>query len=388
MPEITVASSLDAVTPSKIRELADYAFGMDDVLKLHFGESNMPTADYIKQAVAHALAEGYTYYTENGGLPELRQRIAEKTAELHAVQVNPQTEIVITASGTQAVNVAMRCVIDPGSETIVLTPNWPNGTEVTRLYGANPHEVPLAFDGERYCVDMDALDEAVSERTRMLIYSSPNNPTGWVATVEEQQALLDFCRRHDMWLLADEVYERLYYDGPVAPSILQQCSRDDAVIVTQSFSKTYCMTGWRLGWLTARSDLAAKAKQLNEFIISSAPAMIQRAGITALERGDDDVNAMVETYQEQMQFCYDALSPVERVTLPKPSGAFYLFPSIEGVDDSFAFAVDMLKATNVSVSPGSAFGAGGEGSIRICFASDMSVLEPAMERMVNYIEKG
>ncbi len=388
MSNITVARSLDNVTPSKIRELADYAFGMDGVLKLHFGESNMPTADYIKRALARAVEEGYTYYTENGGLPDLRQRIAEKTFELHDVQIDPEREIVVTASGTQAVNVSMRCAVDPGSEVIVLTPNWPNGSEVARLYNATPKEVPLVFDGSKYRVNIQSIENAVSERTQLLVYSSPNNPTGWVATVEEQQALLDFCRRHDLWLLADEVYERLYYEGPVAPSILRLCERDDAVIVTQSFSKTYCMTGWRLGWLTSRSDLANKAKQLNEFIISCAPAMIQRAGLVALERGEDDINAMVELYQEQMSYCYDALNSVARVSLPKPSGAFYLFPRIDGVEDSFSYAVDLLNATKVSVSPGSAFGAGGEGSIRLCFASDMSVLEPAMERLTNFIEKG
>ena len=198
---------------------------------------------------------------------------------------------------------------------------------------------------------------------------------------------MDFCREHGMWLLADEVYERLYYDGPVAPSILRLCTREDAVIVTQSFSKTYCMTGWRLGWLVSRRDLVRKATQLNEFIVSCAPTMIQRAGIVALEQGEDDICAMVEVLQEQMSFCYEALASIDRVTLSKPDGAFYLFPQIDGVDNSFDYAVRLLKETNVSVSPGSAFGNGGEGSIRLCFASDMSVLEPAMERITQFIER-
>jgi aspartate aminotransferase len=208
-----------------------------------------------------------------------------------------------------------------------------------------------------------------------------------VATVAEQQALLDFCRAHNLWLLADEVYERLYYGGAVAPSILRLCSRDDAVIVVQSFSKSYRMTGWRLGWVISRGDLVAKASQLNEFIISHAPSMIQRAGETALAQGDDEISGMVEMFHERMSFCYDALASSRRISLSKPEGAFYLFPQIEGVADSFAFALALLKEEKVSIAPGSAFGNGGEGAIRICYAPGMEVLEPAMERFVRFVER-
>jgi aspartate aminotransferase len=387
MNDVRIAPSLSGVMPSQIRELADVAFGMEGVLKLHFGESNLPTADYVKRAAVQALADGYTYYSENGGLPALRELIARKCLQLHNVRLNPGEEIVVTASGTQAFNVSVRCAIDPGDEALILTPNWPNGSEVVRLCGGTPIEVPFVFDGEKFGVDMAALEGAISERTRLLVYASPSNPLGWVASPAQQQALLDFCRKHGLWLLADEVYERLYYGGPVAPSILRLCTRDDAVIVVQSFSKAYCMTGWRLGWLVSRRDLVRKATQLNEFIVSCAPTMIQRAGMVALEQGEDDINAMVEALQEQMLFCYDALASLDRVALSKPEGAFYLFPRIEGVDNSFEYAVRLLRETKVSVSPGSAFGQGGEGSLRLCFASDMSVLEPAMERMTKFIER-
>ena len=194
----------------------------------------------------------------------------------------------------------------------------------------------------------------------LLLYTSPSNPLGWTATVAEQQALLDFCRVHNLWLLADEVYERLFYGGEVAPSILRLASRDDAVIVVQSFSKSYRMTGWRLGWVVGRADLAAKASQLNEFIVSHAASMIQKAGETALAQGDDEINAMLEMFHERMSFCYEALSSVERISLSKPEGAFYLFPHIEGVEDSFDFALALLQEEKVAVAPGNAFGNGGE----------------------------
>jgi hypothetical protein len=383
---IPLASSLSRITPSRIRELADVAFAMEGVYKLQFGESNMPTPRFIKEAVGRALDEGYTYYTENAGLPGLRAAIAQKYAELHRVHLDPNSEILITASGVQALNVSIRCTLDPGDEAIVLTPNWPNGVEIVRLYGATPVEVPFTFDGRSYAIDFAAIEAALTPRTRLLVYTSPSNPLGWVASPADQQALLAFCRRHGLWLLADEVYERLYYQGAAAPSILRLCSRDDAVIVVQSFSKAYCMTGWRLGWMVSRRDLVKKAAQLNEFIISHAPSMIQRAGEIALQQGEDEIAALVELLHERMAFCYAALASVKGVSVPEPQGAFYLFPKIAGLKDSFTFALELLKTTKVAIAPGSAFGRGGEGSVRLCFASDLAVLEPALERFCKFAE--
>ncbi|MFN8486512.1 MAG: pyridoxal phosphate-dependent aminotransferase [Caldilineaceae bacterium] len=388
MSPIPLAPSLAQIQPSRIRELADVAFGMEGVYKLHFGESNMPTPQYIKDAATRAMNDGFTFYSENQGLPSLRTAIAQKYAELHNVEIDPATEIVVTTSGVQALNVTIRCTIDPGDEVLILTPNWPNGTEIVKLYGAIPKEVPFTTTGQRFTVDFAALEAAVTPQTKLLLYTSPSNPLGWVATVEEQRQLLDFCRRHKLWLLADEVYERIYFNGPVAPSILRLCTREDAVIAAQSFSKSYCMTGWRLGWAVARRDLIKQATPLNEFIISHAPTFIQKAGEVALRQGEDDVAARAELFHERMMFCYNALTSVKRITVPKPDGAFYLFPRIEGVEDSFAFALRLLKETKVSVAPGVAFGNGGEGAIRICCASDLAVLEPALERFCKFVEKG
>lgn len=387
-----LAPSLAAVQPSRIRELANVAFGMEGVLRLQFGESNLPTPDYIVAALNQAIADGYTFYTENAGLPSLRAAIAAKYAQLHRVALDPAREVLITASGVQALNVSIRCVIDYGDEALVLSPNWPNGSAIVEMFGARAREIPLVRQGSRYTVDFDALTAALTPRTRLLIYTSPSNPLGWVATVAEQQALLDFCRAHNLWLLADEVYERLYYGnsqggGSVAPSILRLCSREDAVIVVQSFSKSYRMTGWRLGWVVSRGDLIAKASQLNEFIVSHAASMIQKAGETALAQGDDEISGMVELFQERMSFCYEALASVSRISLSKPEGAFYLFPQIDGVEDSFAFALALLKEEKVAVAPGNAFGKGGEEAIRICYAPGMAVLEPAMERFVRFVER-
>ena len=385
VPQTMIAHSILDVPPSRIRELANIAFTMDGVLKLYFGESNLPTPQYIKDAAARAVQEGFTFYTHNAGLPSLRQAIAEKYHELHHISLQPESEIVVTASGVQALNVSIRCLLDPGDEAMLLTPAWPNASAIVRLCSAVPREIPLVLDGTRYQIDFEALQAAINSRTRLLVYTSPSNPLGWVATDRDQERLLEFCRRHSLWLMVDEVYERLYYGGAVAPSILRKCQRDDAVVVAHSFSKSYCMTGWRLGWVVGRSDLVQKATEMNEFIISHAPSMVQKAGETALREGESEIKSMVARLKENLEFCQRALESMPGVVLPKPEGAFYLFPRITGLHDSFEFCKRLLLETRVGLAPGVAFGNGGEGSIRICYAADRSVLEPAMARLGEFL---
>jgi aspartate/methionine/tyrosine aminotransferase len=390
MPQL--AKSVEQVPRSRIRELAEIAMSMDGVLRLYFGESNLPTPDYIKQTAARAIAEGHTFYTENAGLPSLRRAIADNYQKLHGVELNPASEIIVTASGVQALNVGIRCVLDPGDEALVLTPAWPNGSSNVAMANAVVRQIPHPLCGQRYQIDFDALEAAVTPRTRLLLYTSPSNPLGWVASAEEQQGLLDFARRHSLWLMADEVYDRLYYAGarlgePV-PSILAKATRDDAVIVVHSFSKSYCMTGWRLGWLVSRRDLVGKATELNEFIISHAATFTQKAGEIALAEGEDELQRMLGRLKQNRDLCLDALRGIAGVTVPVPDGAFYLFPRIDGLQDSFGFCKRLLEETRVGLAPGVAFGAGGEGSIRICYAADTSILEPAMERLTKFLRIG
>jgi len=387
----TLAASAKQVPHSRIREIADAAMRMDGVLKLYFGESNVPTPEYIKQAAARALDEGYTYYSENAGLPGLRQDLAAYYRRVHGVELDPQSEILVTASGVQALNVGIRCLLNPGDEALVLTPAWPNGAAIIRMDNAVPVEVPLPLRNGRYAVDFDALRSAVTPRTRLLVYTSPSNPLGWVATEEEQEGLLEFARRHDLWLLADEVYDRLYYAGAAlgaaAPSILRKATRADGLLVAQSFSKTFCMTGWRLGWLVARRDVVEKGAQLNEFIVSHATSFIQRAAQSALADGEPEFLRMLERLKGNRDFCLDALRRMPGITVPSPDGAFYVFPRIDGLTDSFAFCWKLLHETRVGIAPGVAFGAGGEGSVRICYAAERAILEPAMERLARFLSR-
>lgn len=384
MPEL--APSALRVPHSRIREIAEVAMTMDGVCKLYFGESNIATPEFIKSAAAKAMADGFTYYTENAGLPSLRRALSEYYQRVHGVRLDPANRFVVTASGVQALNAGIRCVLDPGDEAIVLTPAWPNGSAIVRMCSACPIEIPHVMQGSRFTIDFESMEAAVTRRTRLLIYTSPSNPLGWVATVEEQRRLLAFARKHGLWLLADEVYDRLCYsEGAVAPSILKLADAEDALLVAQSFSKAWCMTGWRLGWLISRPDLCSRAAYFNEFTVSHAPSISQRAGETALQDGEPFVTELLSRLRENRDYCVNALGSMPRVNVPSPEGAFYLFPRIDGLTDSFGFCMDFLRKYKVGLAPGVAFGAGGEGSVRICYAAERSILEPALDRLDKFL---
>jgi len=386
------AMSLAQVPYTKIRELGELAMSTEGVLRLYFGESNLPTPAFIVDAAVRALREGQTFYSENAGLPPLRREIAGQYRRLHNVELDPECEIVVTASGVQALHLAIRSVVDPGDEVVILSPAWPNSTSIVALSHGVPIDVPLALNGERYQIDFAALEAALGPRTRLIVLTSPSNPLGWVADVHEQLRLLELCRDRGIWLLADEVYERIFYSGTEigdpAPSILRLCDRDDPVHVVQSFSKSYCMTGWRVGWLVTRRDLGPKLAQLNEFFVSHAATFAQVAAQTALAEGEAELQRMVAAFKANRDFCVAALRDIPRVTVPEPGGAFYVFPRVDGLVDSFEFCRRLLVEQKVGLAPGSAFGAGGEGSVRICYAADRSILEAALERLENFLRAG
>lgn len=384
----SIAESLLRVPNSRVRELAKLAARVDGVLKLYFGESNLPTPAFIQEAAADALRAGYTYYTENAGMPTLRAALAAHYQTLHGIGLDPASEIVVTASGVQALHLGIRGVLDPGDEAIVLSPAWPNGCAIIRMANATPVEFPLTVREGRYTIDFDALAAAVTPRTRLLLVTTPSNPLGWAATEDELRRLLAFAREHRLWLLSDEVYDRIYYGSddpaPVAPSVLRFATREDAVIVVQSFSKSYRMTGWRLGWLVARTDLATKLGDLNEFMISHATSFIQKAGEAALAGGEAEIASMNAMLRRNRALCLEAFSSMAGVTLPAPEGAFYVFPRMEGLSDSFSFCARLLEEERVGLAPGVAFGLGGEGCVRLCYAVETPLLEEALGRVSRF----
>ncbi|MBL8215361.1 MAG: pyridoxal phosphate-dependent aminotransferase [Bryobacterales bacterium] len=396
MSSARIAPSAASVPYSRIRELAETAMRLDAeapaddrVLKLYFGESNIPTPDFIKQAAQQAMADGFTYYTENAGMLSTRQALARYYGALHNVDLDPVRNIVVTNSGVQALNVGIRCLLDPGDEAIVLTPAWPNGSAIAQMANAVVKQVAHPLRGDRYGIDFEAIEAALSPRTRMILYTSPSNPTGWVATEEDQERLLELCRSRGIWLMADEVYERLWYNtgelGTAVPTILKRARPDDPVIVVQSFSKAWCMTGWRVGWMISRPDLVARAGQLNEFIISCPTGFAQKAAEVALAQGEASVREMLAGFKRNRDLCLQALNRMPGVRTPMPDGAFYLFPRIDGLTDSFNFCRELLLQTKVGLAPGVAFGNGGEGSIRICYASEPHILASAMARLEAFL---
>lgn len=391
-----IAPSAASVPYSRIRELAETAMRLDAeapaddrVLKLYFGESNLPTPEFIKQAARQAMTDGYTYYTENAGMLSTRQALARYYGAMHNVDLDPVRNIVVTNSGVQALNVGIRCLLDPGDEAIVLTPAWPNGSAIAQMANAVVKQVAHPLRGDRYGIDFDAIEAALSPRTRMILYTSPSNPTGWVVTEEDQDRLLELCRSRGIWLMADEVYERLWYDtaelGTPVPTIWKRARPDDPVIVVQSFSKAWCMTGWRVGWMISRPDLVARAGQLNEFIISCPTGFAQKAAEVALAQGEASVREMLAGFKRNRDLCLQALGRMPGVQTPMPDGAFYLFPRVEGLTDSFEFCRELLLQTKVGLAPGVAFGNGGEGSIRICYASEPHILRSAMARLEAFL---
>ncbi len=353
---------------SKIRDVANAAIGRDDVLNFWFGESDELTPEPVRDAAARSLRDGETFYSHNLGLPELRHALAAYVSSLHgAVDVQ---RIAVTSSGVNALMLAMQLLADAGDEVAAVVPLWPNLTAQAEIMGARVRRIALRPLQGRWTLDLDALRAAVTPATRVLLLNSPNNPTGWTLARKEQQAILDHCRRTGTWIIADEVYDRLHYGaGLAAPSFLDIAADDDRLMVAHSFSKSFLMTGWRLGWLVLPRDHLDAIGKLIEFNTSCAPVFVQRGGLAALQLAPAFVPALVE----RLRGCRDRLVPqlaaLPGVQVTSPSGGMYAFFRVQGHDDSLAFAKRLVERHGLGLAPGVAFGVESEGWLRWCFAS-------------------
>ena len=372
---------------SRIREVANAGLGRDDVLAFWFGESDEVTPDFIRQAAIDSLASGETFYAHNLGLPELREAIAAYTSRLHpAVGAN---RIAVTSGGVNALMLAIQMLVDAGDEVVAITPVWPNLTAQPAILGASVRCVPLVAHAGEWTLDLDALRAAVTAGTKLLIVNAPNNPTGWTMTRAEQQALLDHCRATGTWILADEVYERLYYEpspNGCAPSFLDIAAPDDRLVVVHSFSKSFLMTGWRLGWLVLPPAMMDGMGKLIEFNTSCASVFTQRAGIVALQR-TDEVTPRVVAHLKQ---CRDTLVPllaaVPGVKVVPARGGMYAFFQLEGFGDSLEVAKRLVTEAGLGLAPGNAFGPEAQGWLRWCFASrDPQRLVQGVERLKRWL---
>jgi len=354
---------------SKIREVANAGLGRSDVLPFWFGESDEVTPLAVRQAAADALLRGETFYSHNLGLAELREALRGYVAGLHG---DPGPDrIAITSSGVTALMTAMQLLVDAGDEVVVVVPVWPNLPAQPAILGGRVVRVPLAPDAQgAWQLDMDRLLAAVTPATRVLLLNAPNNPTGWTLSRAEQATILDHCRRTGTWIVADEVYERVWFGaGRAAPSFLDIATPDDRVVAVGSFSKAFLMTGWRLGWLVLpRGQLDAMGK-LIEFNSSCAPVFVQRGGLAALAMADDFVPGLVGRLQAGRDALQPALAALPGVQAALPPGGMYVWFRAPGADDSLAFAKRLVAEVGLGLAPGAAFGDEGEGWLRWCFAS-------------------
>ncbi|HET8997616.1 MAG TPA: pyridoxal phosphate-dependent aminotransferase [Acetobacteraceae bacterium] len=365
---------------SRIVEVSRVAFATPDVEFLCFGESDQPTPDSARQAAVAALDAGMTRYSDVRGMPALRTALASYLTGLHARPVD-ESRIQVTASGMTAVTVALSAVVRPGDRVVVHSPIWPNIPHALALRGARTDTIDLQAqpDGS-FRLDLNQLD-AMLDGARAFVLNSPNNPTGWTATQEELAAILEISRRRGVWLISDEVYSRLVYGAlTAAPSLLDVAAPDDRVIVCNSFSKTWVMTGWRLGWLVLPDGTRDAVSDIVEVIHSGVAPFIQQAGVAAI----DDAEAL----QRFRAYCgagralaSQALSGINGIRYTPPAGAFYAFVGVEGLTDSLDLALKLVTKHRVAVAPGIAFGAAGEGSLRICFAQSPERMERAMQRL-------
>jgi aspartate/methionine/tyrosine aminotransferase len=372
---------------SGIVEAMDYGRRRGGVLALWAGEGDLSTPAFISEAAARALADGETFYTWQRGIPELREALARYHTRVYG-RAFAAEEFFVTGSGMQAIQITLAMTAGDGDEVIIPTPTWPNAAAATGVIGARAVCVPMSFGNGGWTLDLDRLAAAVTPRTRALVVVSPSNPTGWTAGRDELAALLALARRHGFWIIADETYARFWYeDGPRAPSFYDVMENEDRVLFVNTFSKNWAMTGWRMGWIAAHPALGQKIENLIQYSTSGVAQFMQRAGIVALDQGDDFIAHQVSRACKSRDVVCEVLARSGRCRFAAPRGAFYLLFEVAGETDSRRLAFRLIDEAAIGLAPGSAFGPGGERFLRLCFARDPQQMADAAERIVAVIKR-
>ncbi|ANP88317.1 pyridoxal phosphate-dependent aminotransferase [Rhizobium leguminosarum] len=387
---MSIVSSLSpralAAPESGIVELVNYARGREGLLPLWVGEGDLPTPDFISRAAIEALAAGETFYTWQRGIPELRQALSDYYNRHFEIRL-PVEHFYVTGSGMQAIQIAVQALTSPGDELVYLSPSWPNIAAALEIAGARSVSVELQFEGGKWAVDLDRIETAITPKTKGIFINTPSNPTGWTATKQDLGDILALARKHDLWILADEIYARYYFAGGRAPSFLDVMDEGDKIIFVNSFSKNWSMTGWRVGWIVAPPEMGQVLENLIQYSTSGVAQFMQKGAVAALDQGDDFVAANIAKAARSRDILCDALVATNRVETLKPDGAIYAFLKIDGVADSRKAALDIVDKTGVGLAPGTAFGPGGELFLRACFLRDPTQVAIAAERLCDYILK-
>ncbi len=366
---------------SGIVEVANYGRERAGLIPLWVGEGDLPTPAFICEAATRALAAGETFYTWQRGIPPLREALARYHTTLYGRPFAPE-EFYVTGSGMQAIQIVIAMVAGADDEIVIPTPTWPNAAAATGIVGARPVEVPMSFGNDGWALDFEKLAAAITPRTRALFVVSPSNPTGWTATREDLAALLALARRHGIWIVADETYVRFWYGAvPRAPSFFDVIEPRDKVLFVNTFSKNWAMTGWRVGWIVANPALGQVIENMIQYATSGVAQFMQRAAVAALERGESFVTHLIERARRGRDVCCEGLAATGRCRFVAPQGAFYLFFSVDGEPDTRRLCMRLIDEANVGLAPGTAFGAGGERFVRLCFARDAGQLGTAIERI-------
>ncbi|MFB2566378.1 pyridoxal phosphate-dependent aminotransferase [Rhizobium sp. IMFF44] len=384
-------SILDSLSPralaapeSGIVEVVNYARGREGLLPLWVGEGDLPTPDFINRAAMASLNAGETFYTWQRGIPELRQALADYYGRHFGTSL-PMENFYVVGSGMQAIQLSVQAITAPGDEMVYLSPAWPNIAAALEIAGARSVAVPLQFEHGKWSLDLDRLEAAITPKTKGLFINTPSNPTGWTATHQDLRDILALARKHDLWIMADEIYALYYYAGGRAPSFLDVKEADDKILFVNSFSKNWSMTGWRVGWIVAPAELGQVIENLVQYSTSGVAQFMQRGAVAALNEGDDFVRSNIAKATRSRDILCDALIATNRVQTLKPDGALYSFLRIDGVIDSRKAAIDIVDKTGVGLAPGTAFGLGGELFMRACFLRDPVQVADAAERLSRYI---
>jgi aspartate/methionine/tyrosine aminotransferase len=389
-----IRTTIHELQASRIREVANAGLGRSDVLKFWFGEGDQVTPAFIREAAKAALDAGATFYNHNLGLMELRETLAAYSNRLHTPRVPLTTErIAVTSAGVHALSLVDQALIDPGDRVVIVTPVWPNLTSMPRIMSADVVRIALECHDGAWSLDLQRLLDAATPTTRLVLVNSPNNPTGWTMPQHDWDALLAHCRRNGIWLVSDDAYERLVFEPALtidghAPGVLSALDDEDRVISANTFSKSWTMTGWRLGWLVAPRRFIAQIGKVIEFNTSCAPPFIQQAGIAAVRDGEPLIAQTIARLRASRDLLVRGLATLPGIEVAPPPGAMYLFFRIAGrSDDSLTFAKELVDRAGLGLAPGMAFGAEGEGYLRWCFAASDALLSEGVDRLTSFLRR-
>jgi aminotransferase len=375
------------IKPSAIRRMLELSAGMENIIHLEQGEPDFITPKHIMDAAFEAARKGFTHYTEIDGTPELRQAIAEKAEKDNGLDADPRTEVTVTSGSQEAMMISAFGFLNPGDEALILDPYYPAYFEDTLLAEAVP--IPLALDENRdYGIDPEALENHVTKKTKMIWLCNPSNPTGHVFPRHDLEIIAEVAKQHDLTVFADEIYEKIVYDGTEHVSIGSLPSMKDRTITVNGFSKAYAMTGWRIGYIIAEKKLSATLRNLHYYATLCPNAISQKAAYAALTGPQDCVQEMVTEYNRRRRYVLSELDKIKKLRCATPKGAFYVFPEFSSFEKSDeALAQYLLNEAKVATAPGSGFGKAGEGHLRISYSVSYEQLKEGIERIKRSLER-